>query len=51
LAVRPGKDIELRKEISEKIAKNKQRLYEDKVCIIALEQFLGNVVRVKLTPG
>ncbi len=40
IAIRLGKDVEWRKKISEKIAVNKHRLYNDRKCIYALEEFL-----------
>ena len=48
LAVKLGKDPELRRQISGKIARNKHIIYEDKICITALEDFLDAVVREKL---
>lgn len=45
LAVRLGKDLEFRTNISEKISKNKFRLYRDKSCIEALEDFIERVIR------
>jgi predicted O-linked N-acetylglucosamine transferase (SPINDLY family) len=45
LAVRLGLDSDWRKQISEKIAKNKHLIYSDRTCVDALEKFLENVVR------
>jgi protein O-GlcNAc transferase len=40
LAVRLGKDVHAREEISRKIALNKRKVYRDRNCIVALEDFL-----------
>ncbi|MFA6055931.1 MAG: tetratricopeptide repeat protein [Thermodesulfovibrionales bacterium] len=48
LAVRLGVDSEWRKQISEKIAANKNRVYRDKRCITALEDFLEHIVKEEL---
>ncbi len=48
LAVRLGLDSECRKQISDKIATNKHRVYRDKKCITALEDFLERIVKEKL---
>jgi protein O-GlcNAc transferase len=48
LAVRLGLNSEWRKQISEKIAANKQRVYRDRACITALEDFLIAVVKENL---
>ena len=48
LAVKLGKDLKWRKQISEKIAENKHRIYRDISCITALEDFLINAVKEKL---
>ncbi len=45
IAVRLGRDVEWRKQISKKIEVNKHRLYNDKKCIEALEDFLENAVK------
>ncbi len=45
LAVRLGNDMEFRINVSERISKNKFRLYRDKTCIEALEKFIEDVVR------
>jgi protein O-GlcNAc transferase len=45
LAVRLGVDSEWRKQISDKIATNKHRVYRDKTCITALEDFLERIVK------
>jgi protein O-GlcNAc transferase len=44
LAIHLGKDAELRRNISEKIEANKYKIYHDKACIHALEDFLEKVV-------
>ncbi|MDQ7787558.1 MAG: tetratricopeptide repeat protein [Thermodesulfovibrionales bacterium] len=49
LAVRLGQDAELRTYISEKISRNKHRIYNDNTCIRALEEFLEAMVKEKLT--
>jgi len=48
LAVRLGKDSDWRQQISEKIAENKHRIYFDKTCITALEEFFEIAVREKI---
>jgi len=48
LAVRLGKDSEWRHWLSEKIAANKHRIYRDRTCITALEDFLERVVSEKV---
>ncbi|NWF76288.1 MAG: tetratricopeptide repeat protein [Nitrospirae bacterium] len=45
VAVRLGKDKKWRQQISEKVNANKNRLYRDKECIKALEDFLENAVK------
>jgi len=45
LAVRLGKDAQWRRQISDKIAANKHRIYRDSNCIITLENFLKSVVK------
>jgi protein O-GlcNAc transferase len=45
LAVRLGRDPLLRKQISKKIAANKHLVYQDRACIIALEDFFEKAVR------
>ncbi|MEW6587016.1 MAG: tetratricopeptide repeat protein, partial [Nitrospirota bacterium] len=45
LAVRLGQDPEYRETLSRKISANKHRLYGDKRCITALEEFLENNVK------
>jgi predicted O-linked N-acetylglucosamine transferase (SPINDLY family) len=47
LAIKLGKDSELRKYISDKIKSNKHRVYQDKTCITALENFLERVAKEK----
>jgi protein O-GlcNAc transferase len=44
IAVRLGIDREWRNQIKEQIAKNHHRLYDDKTCVTALEEFYRNVV-------
>jgi protein O-GlcNAc transferase len=48
LAVKLGQDSEWRQSISEKISKNKHRIYRDRTCITALESFLDRVVKERL---
>lgn len=48
VAVRLGKNLEWRKQASDKIAKNKHLVYRDKACIAALENFLEKVVSDRL---
>jgi predicted O-linked N-acetylglucosamine transferase (SPINDLY family) len=45
LAVKLGIDSAWRKYISEKIKNNKHRIYQDKTCITAFEDFLEKVVK------
>jgi protein O-GlcNAc transferase len=45
LAVKLGKDSEWRQNISKKIAANKHRIYHDRTCITALEDFFERVVK------
>lgn len=47
LAVHLGKDAEWRRYQSEKIAKSKQRLYGDRMCIMALEDFFQRALSEK----
>ena len=48
IAIRLGRNSEWRKEISERIAANKHRIYRDRTCITALEDFLEATVKEKL---
>lgn len=48
ISVRLGKDPEWRKHISKKIAENKHRIYYDKTCISALENFIEKTVSESL---
>ena len=48
LAVRLGKDTAWRRQISEKIATNKHRLYHDKTCINALQDFFVKVIKERV---
>jgi protein O-GlcNAc transferase len=48
LSIRLGADLEWRKQISNKIAANKHRVYRDKACINALEDFLERIVNEEL---
>jgi protein O-GlcNAc transferase len=48
LAIRLGLDSEWRKQISGRIAVNKQLVYRDKTCIAALEEFFERVVKERL---
>ena len=45
MAINLGQNSELRRQISEKIAANKRRIYDDRKCITALENFLERVVK------
>jgi len=45
LAARLGLDLEWRHQISEKIAANRHRIYRDKRCIAALENFFEKVLK------
>ena len=45
LAVRLGEDPGYRRQISEKIAANRHRIYKDQTCIKSLEDFLEKVVK------
>jgi protein O-GlcNAc transferase len=47
MAVRLGKDAARRAEISRKIAAQKHRLYNDKTCIMGLEDFLEKAIKEK----
>ena len=48
LAIKLAQDSQWRKLMSEKIAANKHRIYRDKTCIAALENFLEAVIKEKL---
>lgn len=48
IAVRLGQDGEWRKLVSSKIADTKHRVYRDKTCITALEDFFERIVKEKL---
>jgi predicted O-linked N-acetylglucosamine transferase (SPINDLY family) len=48
IAAKLGQDREYRIHISKKIDANKHRVYQDKACISALEEFLEEVVRRKI---
>jgi protein O-GlcNAc transferase len=45
IAVKLGKDVHYRKQITEMIASGRHRIYCDKTCIVALEEFFEKVVR------
>jgi predicted O-linked N-acetylglucosamine transferase (SPINDLY family) len=45
VAVRLGQDLPRRLVLKEKIAQNKQRVYRDRTCIAALENFLDRAAR------
>jgi len=45
MAVRLARDLPRRLVLKERIAQNKQRVYSDKTCITALENFLDRAVR------
>jgi len=51
LAVRLGRDSGLRKKITDRISQNKHRLYHEKTCITALEDFLVKAVKEKRGEG
>ena len=44
-AVRLGRDAQWRSELRSRIAENKHRVYRDRVCISALEDFLDEQAR------
>jgi predicted O-linked N-acetylglucosamine transferase (SPINDLY family) len=48
LAVRLGLDSDWRGQVTQKITLNKHKIYKDKNCISALEDFLENVAKEKL---
>ncbi len=48
LAVRIGRDPAWRAEIKARVASDKQRLYRDRTCIAALEDFLDRAARPQL---
>jgi len=45
MAVRLGRDRQWRETIKRRIAENKQRIYRDRACISALEEFLDRAAR------
>jgi predicted O-linked N-acetylglucosamine transferase (SPINDLY family) len=45
LAVRIGRDLPWRAELKQGVARNKHRLYRDRSCIAALEDFLDRAAR------
>jgi len=47
LAIKLGSDRYLRERVSEKIARNKRKVFRDRSCIVALEDFLEAAVRGK----
>lgn len=47
IAVKLAKDSEWRKRVLRKISENKHRIYRDKTCVTALENFLEKVVKEK----
>jgi protein O-GlcNAc transferase len=49
LAVKLGKDPELRQNISKKIADNKHHLYHDRTCLTALENFFERASKERLS--
>jgi len=49
IAVRLGRDVPWRLAIKNRISENKHRLYRDRTCVTALEEFLNRVARG--TPG
>ena len=48
IAVRLGNDLDWRREIKTKIQNNKHKLYHDRKCIEALENFFKRVVELKV---
>jgi protein O-GlcNAc transferase len=48
LAARMGKDAAWRAEIKQRVTSDKQRLYRDRACIAALEDFLDRAARPQL---
>jgi predicted O-linked N-acetylglucosamine transferase (SPINDLY family) len=48
LAARMGRDREWRAEIKNRVASGKHRLYRDRACITALEDFLDRAARPQL---
>lgn len=49
IATRLALDPNWRQQIKQKMLHNQFRLYEDKACIVALEEFYQRVVREKIT--
>ena len=47
LAVRMGRDLSFRADIKKRIASDKHRLYRDRACIAALEDFLDRAARAQ----
>jgi len=47
-AIKLGQDSEWRRRISEQIGVNKYKIYKDRTCITALEDFLSTVVEKRL---
>jgi protein O-GlcNAc transferase len=45
IAVKLGKDVKWRRQISRKIEENKHLVYRDRTCIAAIEDFLASVVK------
>jgi predicted O-linked N-acetylglucosamine transferase (SPINDLY family) len=45
LGIRIGKDPAWRQELKRRVATDKHRLYRDRACIAALEDFLDRVAR------
>jgi len=48
ISVKLGKDSEWREQISKKIAENKYRIYHDRTCITALEDFFERVIKERI---
>ena len=47
LAVRMARDLSFRANIKKRVAADKHRLYRDRACIVALEDFLDRAVRAQ----
>ena len=47
LAVRMGRDPAWRADIKQRVASDKHRLYRDRTCIAALEDFLDRAARAQ----
>jgi protein O-GlcNAc transferase len=45
VAVRLARDVPWRLAVRERMSANKHKVYRDRTCIVALEEFLGRVAR------